>query len=352
MNTKPSKEEITNLLNKIEEIKLSLLYIATAHPVGKMLGVDKEQLQHLTELKLYMYIAWELYHYGDVNSILSEKDRKLFAMFKAKAYDNNGNRMPKNDFWVTKIPETIEFVKTDNVLIDCYGSVQEQLLSFMLKIQELSHSQNGEEALFEYTESERFVIEALQQLTKGNDGDATYHPLYKAWRSLQSNPEQLKSIQNFGKYGMGLMIFLSYGTVTNIDDRQQLASISYLFLSKALKENPSNVNLLKNRLVLMITNQEAFGYTVSSVINKDSNLDYFLFDNLTSPFKIRDAISNMEYADLSRDKRLLSIEMLSNTYKSISRYITDGAFGKNETEDSIIKAGNRYHKDILEFLER
>lgn len=103
------------------------------------------------------------------------------------------------------------------------------------------------------TETEQFVIEAVSQLSKGHDGDETYHPLYKAWRSFRSNPAQLNKIQDKGQYGMGLMIFLSYNTVSDIDDQQQLASIAYLFISKALKESPSNVNHYKNRLILMIS---------------------------------------------------------------------------------------------------
>ena len=46
------------------------------------------------------------------------------------------------------------------------------------------------------TETERFVVEAMAQLSMGNDGDATYHPLYKAWRSYTNNPEQLNHIQD------------------------------------------------------------------------------------------------------------------------------------------------------------
>ena len=202
--------------------------------------------------------------------------------------------------------------------------------------------------LDDWNDSEKYVNEAIQQLSMGNDGDATYHPLYKAWRSFQNNPEQLKSIRDYGKYGMGLMIFLSYGTVTDIDDKQQLASVSYLFLSKALGMNPNNVNLLKNRLILMITNHEAFEYTVSSVVN---NGEGFIFSNL-HPFKSRDAMFKMEYADLSKDRRLLSIDMLSNTYRSISNYLRDGSFGKTETESTIIATGEQLHKDILSYLEQ
>ena len=198
-----------------------------------------------------------------------------------------------------------------------------------------------------WASSERYVNEALQQLAMGNDGDATYHPLYKAWRSLQNNPEQLKSIHDYGKFGTGLMIFLSYGTVTDIDDQQQLASISYLFLSKAIKESPTNVNLIKNRLVLMISNHEAFEYTVSSVVRKDDDfMSYNLF-----PFTARDAMFKMEYSDLSSDSRLLGIDLLSYAYRDLGNKIVSGFFGRNATETSIIATGNQCHEDVLAYLE-
>ena len=63
----------------------------------------------------------------------------------------------------------------------------------------------------EFTETELYVSQALAQLGVGNDGDAVYHPLYKAWRSFQNNPSQLKKIINTGEFGKGMMVFLSYG---------------------------------------------------------------------------------------------------------------------------------------------
>ena len=200
------------------------------------------------------------------------------------------------------------------------------------------------------TETEMFVNEALQQLSVGNDGDATYHPLYKAWRSYNNNPTQLKSIHDYGKYGMGLMIFLSYGTVQDIDDKQQLASISYLFLSKAIKENPSNANYRKNRLILMISNHEAFEYTVSSVVNEEISPVYPQF--FLNPLNARNALFKMEFADLTSDSRLLGIDMLYNKYRDLKGKIDSQFFGKNETESTIIASGNQHHEDVLAYLEQ
>lgn len=197
------------------------------------------------------------------------------------------------------------------------------------------------------TETEKFVIEALAQLAAGRDGDETYHPLYKAWRSYRNNPEQLKHILDFGRYGMGLMIFLSYETISDIDDKQQLASIAYLFISKALKQNSGNVNLYKNRLILMITNHEVFEYTVSSVVNRDNDL--FMMNLM--PFKARDAMFKMEFADLSSNKALLNIDILRDRYQDLQSKIQSNFFGKDESSLSVISQGQSLHEQVIDFLE-
>lgn len=196
-------------------------------------------------------------------------------------------------------------------------------------------------------ETESLVVEALKQLSIGNNGDETYHPLYKSWRSYKDNPEQLKNIKDFGHYGMGLMIFLSYGTISDIDDRQQLASLAYLFISKAIKQNSANANLIKNRLLLMITNHEAFEYTVSSVVNKDQ--DFFSMNLM--PFQARDAMFKMEYADLSFNRALLSIDILASKYQDLQTKINSGFFGKESTNESIISSGKSLHEQVLTYLE-
>lgn len=196
-------------------------------------------------------------------------------------------------------------------------------------------------------ETESLVVEALKQLSIGNNGDETYHPLYKSWRSYKDNPEQLKNIKDFGHYGMGLMIFLSYGTISDIDDRQQLASLAYLFISKAIKQNSANANLFKNRLLLMITNHEAFEYTVSSVVNKDQ--DFFSMNLM--PFQARDAMFKMEYADLSFNRALLSIDILASKYQDLQTKINSGFFGKESTNESIISSGKSLHEQVLTYLE-
>ena len=211
----------------------------------------------------------------------------------------------------------------------------------------LTESESNSIAKKELTETEIYVQEALSHLASGNDGDAVYHPLYKAWRSFQRNPDQLKHIVDCGKYGMGLMIFLSYGTVSDIDIKQQIASIAYLFISKAIQNSPQNVNLYKNRLILMISNHEAFEYTVSSVVNKGEG---FMFMNM-HPFKARDAMFKMEFADLLRGPQLMSIDMLAQKYVDLKNKIANGFFGPEQNDATIKDKGNSLHEEMLSYLE-
>lgn len=209
-----------------------------------------------------------------------------------------------------------------------------------------SQSSNKASAKEELTEVELYVVQALTQLGAGNDGDAVYHPLYKAWRSFQNNPGQLKKIINAGSFGKGMMIFLSYGTVTDIDDKQQLASIAYLFLSLAIQNNQNDANLILTRLLVMLNNREAFEYTVSSVVNKDEGM---MFMNMT-PLKARDAMFKMEYADLSKDSHLLSVDIFMQAYQDLRSKIQLGFFGQNKSELSIITEGKNLHKEVTEYL--
>ena len=209
-----------------------------------------------------------------------------------------------------------------------------------------SQSSNKASAKEELTEVELYVVQALTQLDAGSDGDAVYHPLYKAWRSFQNNPGQLKKIINAGSFGKGMMIFLSYGTVTDIDDKQQLASIAYLFLSLAIQNNQNDANLILTRLLVMLNNREAFEYTVSSVVNKDEGM---MFMNMT-PFKARDAMFKMEYADLSKDSHLLSVDIFMQAYQDLRSKIQLGFFGQNKSEFSIITEGKNLHKEVTEYL--
>ena len=97
----------------------------------------------------------------------------------------------------------------------------------------------------------------------------------------------------------------------------------------------------------MILNHEAFEYTVSTVVNKDQG---FMFMSMM-PFKARDAMFKMEFADLLRGPQLMSINMLAQKYRDLKDKIANDFFGPGKNESTIRNEGNSLHDDILAYLE-
>ncbi len=188
--------------------------------------------------------------------------------------------------------------------------------------------------------------EAMNHLQRGNDGDAVYHPMYKAWREIQRNPSSLKDVQNKGLLGNGLFVFISYGTVQDIDDRQQILSLAYLLLSDALKSNPNDLNIIRNRLLLMLQDREAFQYTVSSATDKEVGLAFMGF----SQFESRDALYSMIYSDLKKSPAFWTIPVLNSTLRDIERKIDSGFFGQNKSQISVAAEGEKNHTKVFTFL--
>lgn len=197
------------------------------------------------------------------------------------------------------------------------------------------------------TLTEQYIDEAIKQINQGCDGDAVYSPLYKAWKAYCNNPADLNKIRNDTLYAQGLMTFLTFGTITDIDIKQQISSIAYLFISKAIEKNPSDINHYKNRLFIMIMNKDAFEYTVSSVVNEGKDF----FELTIFPFVARDSLFKMIYADFSVNPTLQRLEILNRIFMDLEAKVNSGFFGKNETKESIISSGKKLHNDVIMYLK-
>lgn len=60
----------------------------------------------------------------------------------------------------------------------------------------------------------------------------------------------------------------------------------------------------------------------------------------------------MEFADLQKSPTLLNIGILSNRNNDLQNKIASGFFGKNETPETIITSGNKYHQEVLNYLTK
>lgn len=191
---------------------------------------------------------------------------------------------------------------------------------------------------------EQYVAEAIAELKAGNDGDAVYHPLYKAWNGFRHNPAILKEVTDYAQFGSGMLIFLSFGTISDIDTQQQVASIAYLFLSKAIKEK-ANANHIKNRLLLMVMAKEPLSYTVMSILNCS------MYSIIPPWMKARDAMYKMQYADMCTDSRICDFIGMTNQKTELEEKIKADFFGRGKTRENIIEEGTHLHAKLLDHLE-
>ena len=189
---------------------------------------------------------------------------------------------------------------------------------------------------------EELAQQAMSCLQSGNDGDAVYHPMFIAWKEIQQNPSLLKEVQDKALVGNVLAILISYGKVQSIDDRQQIISLAYMMLSEAIEKNPTNLNIIRNRLLVMLYDKEAFRYTISSAINKNSDFDFMRLPQ----FKSNYALDTMIYSDLSKSPAFKNIPILHDACVDIERKIDNA----HKDRATIIADGEKNHSMVLTFL--
>ena len=196
---------------------------------------------------------------------------------------------------------------------------------------------------------------AIAMLRGGEDGDPTYVKCRELYMVLKCQPALIKTVENPKDVARALNIFLSFGAIDDIDILQQISSISYYLISKALGDNPYDINLYKDRLQNIVCNKEAFGYTVGEVLDAESNNSLMMnFMMGLSFFNKRDALIKMEMYDFSNGGRELIHfdKFFTNEFIRIMELIRGGTLGVDADIDSIISDGCELHKKVFKFLEK
>lgn len=198
---------------------------------------------------------------------------------------------------------------------------------------------------------DQLAQQAIAMLRQGLDDDHTYVKVRDLYMEIKYNPASLKTIDSPREVAMALNILLSYGIIDDIDVRQRISSISYFLTSTALRKTPLDKDLYKDRVHNIILNKEAFGYTVSEVI-EDTD-DFMSFHMGLSFFHKRDAIIKMEMYDFSMGgTSLIQLDkVFSDEFIKNMEMIRKGTLGDNADIDTIISEGGKLHEKIYSFLE-
>lgn len=188
---------------------------------------------------------------------------------------------------------------------------------------------------------------AIQSTVSGNEDSATDF-LVDLFNEANRNPEQLAHVQSHAEIGNAFLLMLVDGISSDDDSLQQIASISYLFLTKAYERNPQDINLVKNRVLLMNNCQQHLVWTVISALGSATSAQSVL--GHMSPMSAKGMIYKMVLSDLESSPILMTVKQFMDIKAHVYSMINDGAFGPSATRQTLSKEGYEAHKKLLYYL--
>ncbi|MCI2228846.1 hypothetical protein MC378_06670 [Polaribacter sp. MSW13] len=175
--------------------------------------------------------------------------------------------------------------------------------------------------------------------------------LVDIYRSVKHNPAQLKEVNDFESLGKSFMLMLDQRLSDDIDTLQMMSSLAYLFISKAIKKNENNPNLIKDRLIVLRIGHDALKYTVMSALRLNEG-GFMAFSLGNSDLKARDAIYKMEIADLELNPILyLRIDFFNERKVEFDEKIRNQFFMPEKTKESVIESGIKIHNELFDYLD-
>ncbi len=174
--------------------------------------------------------------------------------------------------------------------------------------------------------------------------------LVQIYHSVESNVGQLSEVNDYSAIGTAFMMMLDQELSDDIDTLQMMASVSYLCLSKAIEKDNSNLNLYKDRLLMLKIGHEPFSYTVMNGLNINANPLSPVGSMAT--YLARDAIYKMEIADLELNPQLYKqIPSFKERKDEFDEMVGRNFFMPEKTLENVIKSGIEIHKKLTKYLE-
>ncbi len=202
----------------------------------------------------------------------------------------------------------------------------------------------------------QFAVKAATNFQNENFSGAKRY-LNQIYESVKSNPEQLKNVSDFESLSKAFFLMISMNLSDDIYVLQMMISLGYLCVTKAISNDKENVNLYKDRLLLLRLGHEPFKYTVKSALTLRSDTYsptswMSQVDAQQASLKASDAIYKMEIADLELNPILCQqVDYFKQRLNEFNVMIEDESFLPERTKDEIVKKGIENHKILFDFLE-
>lgn len=218
------------------------------------------------------------------------------------------------------------------------------------------HDRNAD---IEYLNGDNSATGEPEIVSHAKNAKAQYHSekitdgrqlLIQIYRSIKNDPTQLKNVVDYSPLGSAFILMLDQNLSDDIDTLQMMASVGYLCISKAIKNNPNNLNLYKDRLLILRVGHEPLKYTVMSALDMNSDGFMSLSHGLTD-IRARDAIYRMEIADLESHPVLYrQVPFFKERKEELDQMIEDEFFLPEKTVDKIVKTGLETHDRVFKYL--
>ena len=205
------------------------------------------------------------------------------------------------------------------------------------------------------TEIEVKAIEGLNLLKQG-DNRGAYRVFVQAYNEMKFDVAKLKDVTHFEEVGVAFASLLAFKQIDDIDIQQRVASISYLFLSKAINQAGwigelfvETETIYRYRIILIENFGEALSYTTISALNLDGGV--FGFGQAHAD--AADALGAMQYHDLRHCPTWIEKDSyLSNMKSAFERSMSgNNPLGIKKFPEKLVEQGQNHHIKMLEYLE-
>ena len=175
--------------------------------------------------------------------------------------------------------------------------------------------------------------------------------LKNIFHSVCNNPEQLKNVKSYDILGKVFSLMLQLKLTDDIDELRTITNIGYYFISKAIKLDNNNVNLFKDRVLLLQAGRNPLKYTLKSAFDKNIYLTPLMaFEDCG--IHERDIVYKMEIADLELNPILhQSVAYFLECKEKFDEMISRQVFMPDKTKEDVIKSGLDYHNRLFTYLE-
>jgi hypothetical protein len=175
------------------------------------------------------------------------------------------------------------------------------------------------------------------------------HKMIRLYNYIKLNPLELNKIEKPDDFASIIGTMLQLKVINDDDVIEQIASIGYVVISKAIIENPApNKNMF--RLLIIHFAREQFNYSLRTALGFSTFSNHFDAIGQMAENRTANAMYEMEVFDLYTNPVLFQkIPMFADAKKELDSLIKKNHF-YNKNENQVIEAGRLLHQKALKYL--